>query len=74
VLNPLRLSRRQGDRIIEMIPPGLGDQVELYRRSFRMEITHFIDCVKDRSEPLSSGSEALAALKIVDQLYRSAGR
>ncbi|NQT33652.1 Gfo/Idh/MocA family oxidoreductase [bacterium] len=73
-LNPLRLTRRQGNRVVEMTPPGLGDDVELYRRSFRLEVAHFIDCVRERAEPLSSAKEALAVYEVVDQLYQSAGR
>ncbi len=73
-LNPLRMARRHGKRVVEMIPPGLGDQVELYRRSFETEISHFIDCVKRRTQPLSTGKQGLAALEIVEQLYHSSGR
>ena len=73
-LNPLRLTRRQGDRLLELTPPGLGDQVDLYHRSFRLEIAHFIDCVRRRAEPLSTGREALAVLKVVEQLYQSSGQ
>lgn len=73
-LNPLRLTRRQGNRILEVTPPGLEDQGELYRESFRFEIAHFIDCVRERTTPLSTGKEAVATLEVIDQLYRSSDK
>ena len=73
-LNPFRLTRRQTNRVIEATPTDLGDPVELYRNSFRLEAAHFIDCVRNRSEPISSGLEALTVSEIVDRLYLSSGR
>jgi len=73
-LNPLRLTRRRGNRVLETTPPGLEDIGELYRESFRFEIAHFIDCVKGESEPLSTGREAIATLEVIDKLYKSANQ
>ena len=73
-LNPLRLVRRQRDRVINMTPPGLGNQIQLYRQSFRAEISHFITCVQRRTAPLSTGREAVAVLEVVERIYKSAGR
>ncbi|MBC8465531.1 Gfo/Idh/MocA family oxidoreductase [bacterium] len=68
-LNPLRINSRWGDRVMTETAPVLADGVELYRQSFRTEIIHFIDCVQNRREPLSSGRDALASIEIVDKLY-----
>ncbi len=73
-LDPLQLTRRQGNRVVEITPPGLGDPVELYHHSFKLEIAHFIDCVRRRVKPLSNGAEALAVLEVVEQLYKSSGQ
>lgn len=73
-LNPLQLNRRQRDRIMAINIPGLGDESELYRNSFKAEISHFLSCVKNRTQPISSGPEALAVLEVIDRLYRSSGR
>jgi predicted dehydrogenase len=73
-LNPLRLVRRQRDRVMNMTPPGLGNQIQLYRQSFRTEISHFINCVQRRTTPLSNGREAVAVLEVIERLYKSAGR
>jgi len=73
-INPMRMNRRQGDRIIAESVPVMADEVVLYRRSFQTEIAHFVDCVHDRNEPLSSGRSVLAAIEVVDKLYETAGR
>jgi predicted dehydrogenase len=70
-LNPLHINQRQGDRIISMGGPVMADEAELYRRSFNAEMMHFIDCVRDRNEPMSSGREAIAAIETVEMLYAS---
>ena len=72
-LNPLRLNRRERDRVFAESTPILTDEVELYRRSFQMEMIHFIECVRKREEPVSSGREALLSLRVIDRLYESAG-
>ncbi len=72
-LNPLRINRRSKDRVMPESSPVMADAVELYRRSFQSEIIHFIDCVTDRSEPLSTGREALAVIEIIEKLYKNAG-
>lgn len=72
-LNPIRLSRRQKDAIEHLHLPNFGDEVKLYRNSFRTEIAHFIECIRKRQQPLSTGVEAVAALEIVEKIYRSAG-
>ena len=73
-LNPLRFSRRQRNRVVEVTPPGLGDLMELYRRSFKAEISHFIECVQRRTEPLSNARQGLQVQEVIEGLYRSSGQ
>lgn len=85
-LNPLRVTRRQRDRVISLREPGLEDGVALYRHSFQRELSHFIKSVQQRTqlepaEPdhpnhpaLSSGRQAIAVMDVIDRLYQSAGR
>lgn len=72
-LNPFNINRRQKDRIVPESIPQLVDEAQLYRRSFQSEISHFIACVKSRTQPVSSGYEALAAIEAVSKLYRISG-
>jgi predicted dehydrogenase len=73
-LNPLKLVRRTRNRIMEIAVPGLGDEISLYRRSYKAEIAHFINCIGSRSSCSSSGREAVAVMEVVERIYRSAGR
>ncbi|MCF7810666.1 Gfo/Idh/MocA family oxidoreductase [bacterium] len=73
-LNPLRLTRRRGNRVIETTPPGLEDISELYRESYRFEVAHFIDCIEGESKPLATGREAIATLEVLEKLYQSADK
>jgi predicted dehydrogenase len=72
-MNPLRISKRQKETILKEKLPSFGDPGKLYKQSFRLEIAHFVDCIKTRQKPLSSGNEALAVLEIIEKLYRTAG-
>lgn len=71
-LNPLRIVRRQIDRTIKLDLPSFGDEVKLYKNSFRSELAHFLTCVQTRETPGSNVYEALTVLKIVEKAYQSA--
>jgi len=73
-LNPLRITRRQQDKIISLHDQVSRDEIKLYKQSFSRELDHFIECVKDRKEPLSTGQEAVSVMKVIDKLYESSGR
>lgn len=73
-MNPLRLSRRQKDKIEHIALPRFGDEVKLYRNSFRSELAHFAQCINKGETPLATGREAIAVLDVVDKIYQSAGR
>lgn len=73
-LNPLRVNRREKNRVVAENPPPLRDEIELYRNSYQREISHFINCVRDRKQPVSDGISAVKVMNIIDRLYQSAGR
>ncbi len=73
-LNPLRVNRREKNRVVAENPPPQRDEIELYRNSYQREIRHFINCVRDRSQPVSDGVSAVKVLSVIDRLYQSAGR
>lgn len=43
------------------------------RLGFTQEIKHFVECVRERREPVNSGREALKTHELVDSIYRKAG-
>lgn len=73
-LNPLRITRRKGDWVVQERIDATTDERLLYKNSYFEEIKHFIARVEDRQVPLSSGREALSALDVVQRLYHAAGR
>ena len=38
---------------------------------FAAEIDYFAECVRDGQQPAQSGTEALADVRVIEQLYRS---
>jgi predicted dehydrogenase len=72
-LNPLRLTRRQGDKIITLHDKVVADEVQLYRRSFSRELTHYLECIRENTKPISPGQDAVAVMEIIDRLYESSG-
>ena len=55
-----------GDRPGRWIP-------ELTERGFTGEISHFFDCVRNRTQPLTDGYQAAQTQELVEQLTRLAG-
>jgi predicted dehydrogenase len=49
---------RDGDILI----PSLGN-----REPLREQVRHFVDCVRDRSEPISGGRDGLAVVRVLEQ-------
>jgi predicted dehydrogenase len=47
------------------------DAKEYYVRSFEYIERHFVDCIKNDKEPITSGSDNLRSLGIVFSAYRS---
>ncbi len=73
-LSPLRITRRQADQTMKIKLPSFGDEVKLYRNSFRAELAYFINCVRKREQPLSTATEALQVTDIITRLLKAAGR
>ncbi len=43
------------------------------RFGFTAELKHFVECVRDRREPINVGSDAIKSHLLVDEIYRRAG-
>ncbi len=69
-LHPLRIHKSVQGVLVNVTPSiRRGDD---YRRSYRAEIDHFVDCVRHRRKPRSSAADALKVLAILDAMYESA--
>ena len=52
--------------------PVLNFFIERYQAAYAAEIDHFVDCVANRSAPLASFADGLAALRLADAAVESA--
>jgi len=70
-LNPLRLNKQLHGNIVNMTPAKLEKPQSLYKRSYENEIRHFIGAVRGLHPIISTGSEALQRMKILEAMYES---
>jgi len=71
LLNPLRLHKEMHGSLVN-VTPTLGSSKNPYKLSYESEIKHFIECVRTRARPNTPGEDALAMLRLLEALYRSA--
>ena len=72
-LNPLRAYRRVGSNQIDYTPSASGKEKNLFKKSYENELKHFVTSVANDSIPIiSSGSEALTRMKLLEGIYQSA--
>jgi len=58
---------------IEMRPRALGWVDSTQTLGFGPEVSHFIDCVRQRRQPLTNGRDALRTQELVEEILRAAG-
>jgi predicted dehydrogenase len=71
LFNPLRIQKEQDGHLIN-VTPALESVVNLFKQSYEREIEHFVDCVRNETEPLSPGTDGLKVMRVLDAIYRSA--
>lgn len=65
---------RNGEsRMIEMRPHALGWVEATKTLGFSPEVNHFIQCVRERRQPLTNGADALRTQELVEAILSSAG-
>ncbi len=71
-LNPLVAYRRVGAAHIDYTTSSATNTKTLYKKSYENELKHFIGAVRGNNPLLSSSSEALRRMKLLEALYKSA--
>jgi predicted dehydrogenase len=71
-INPLKIYKKMHGTLVNVTPLKMEKPTNIFKRSYEYEINHFINCVINNSDIVSSGAEALERMKIVDAVYRSA--
>ena len=72
MLNPLQIHKDLQGVLVNVTPAIEASGHHYFKESYRHEINHFIECVRKKKKPLTSGKEALSPIRIVDAMYESA--
>ncbi len=70
-LNPLTAYRRIDSTQIDLTPKSFGTK-NLFKKSYENELKHFIGVLKGNNPNVSTNSDALRRMKLVEALYESA--
>ncbi|MBI5059702.1 Gfo/Idh/MocA family oxidoreductase [candidate division KSB1 bacterium] len=72
-LNPLKITKEVQGNLVNVTPAGKAPRlVDLYNKSFEIELDHFFQSVMQDTEVQSSGAEAAQLLDVIEATYRSA--
>jgi predicted dehydrogenase len=71
-INPLKIYKRMHGTIVNVTPLKMEHPSNIFKRSYEYEIQHFISALRNNTEVVSTGEEALARLNIIDAIYKSA--
>ena len=71
-INPLKIYKRMHGTLVNVTPLKMEKPANIFKRAYEYELNHFINSVRTGSGLVSSGSEALDRMKIVDAVYKSA--
>lgn len=76
-LNPLRSHRemillKNKDGSLVDITPTQHKRKDVYKQSYVMELSHFVDCVLVNRRPVSAGDEVIASMAILKPIYQNA--
>jgi predicted dehydrogenase len=73
-INPLRIYKMIRGTLVNITPLKIEKPANIFKRSYEYELRHFINAVKNSTEPVSNVREALDRMRIVDAVYKSAKR
>ena len=60
-------------RVTEMTPAHMGWAHVADKLGFRQELEHFVECVRARAEPRTSGADAVRTQALMDRLLETMG-
>ena len=69
----VKIIDNEKESVIKMTPLAMGWARVEDKMGFQQEVEHFIDCVRNRKEPITSGRDALKTHILMDQILRKAG-
>ncbi len=69
--NPLRMHRAMHGSLVN-VTPTVDTPRNLYKQATEAQLAHFVDSVRKGTTPIGTGQEALAVMRLVDAIYKSA--
>lgn len=70
-LRSLEIARGERDISAIRVPFSNGEQIKVYGEPLLHEIWNFIDCIRDKTEPIVSTNDGINALKLVEAARKS---
>ncbi|HEY3250253.1 MAG TPA: Gfo/Idh/MocA family oxidoreductase [Ignavibacteria bacterium] len=71
-INPLKIFKRMHGTLVNVTPLKMEKPANTFKRSYEYELVHFFKSIQEDTGLISSGTEALERMKIVDAVYKSA--
>lgn len=71
-INPLKIYKRMHGTLVNVTPLKMEKPANTFKRAYEYELSHFINAVRNHTSHLSSGTEALERMRIIDAVYKSA--
>jgi len=71
-INPLRVFKNMHGNLINIIPSRDESSTIRYKRSYRNELKHFIDCLRQNTPLQANADESAERLRILEAFYQSA--
>lgn len=72
MLNPLQVHKMIHGVLVNVTPAIETSGHHYYKESYNLQIDHFVECVRKKKRPLTSGREALHVAQLTDAMYESA--
>ncbi len=71
-INPLRVFKDMHGNLINIIPSRDENSILRYKRSYRNELKHFVNCIQNKATIQAGASEIAQRLRLIETMYRSA--
>lgn len=72
VLNPLRVIKATKEGLINITPQLDETPTYRYKLSYKDELRHFVQCLREDKPMLSSGAESMERMRVLEAMYQSA--
>ncbi len=71
-INPLRVFKDMHGNLINIIPSREENSILRYKRSYKNELKHFVNCIQNKATIQAGASEIAQRLQLIETMYRSA--